>query len=109
MKLTSLAIGCLALALCGLAAPAQENSPTMKQKAHRIALAVHGGAGTIERSKMTAEREQEYRAGIEHALRAGREILDRGGSSLEPNRTTMPSALSNRSSYGPRPDSSAAP
>lgn len=83
MKLTSLAIGCLALALCGLAAPAQENSPTMKQKAHRIALAVHGGAGTIERSKMTAEREQEYRAGIEHALRAGREILDRGGSSLD--------------------------
>ncbi|MGB8804400.1 MAG: isoaspartyl peptidase/L-asparaginase [Chthoniobacterales bacterium] len=55
----------------------------MKQKAHRIALAVHGGAGTIERSKMTAEREQEYRAGIEHALRAGREILDRGGSSLD--------------------------
>jgi len=55
----------------------------MKQKAHRIALAIHGGAGAIERSKMTAEREQEYRAGIEHALRAGREILDRGGSSLD--------------------------
>src|SRR5437588_2307361 len=49
----------------------------------RIALAVHGGAGTIERSKMTAEREQEYRSGIEHALRAGRDILDRGGSSLD--------------------------
>ena len=48
----------------------------MKQTARpaRIALAVHGGAGTIERSKMTAEREQEYRAGIEHALRAGRDI-----------------------------------
>src|SRR5947207_4018547 len=83
MKLTSLAIGCLALALCGLAAPVQENSPTMKKNALRIALAIHGGAGTIERSKMTAEREQEYRAGIEHALRAGREILDRGGSSLD--------------------------
>src|SRR5205814_1144308 len=83
MKLTSLAIGCLALAHCGLAAPVQENSPTMKQNALRIALAIHGGAGTIERSKMTAEREQEYRAGIEHALRAGREILDRGGSSLD--------------------------
>src|SRR5207248_10796591 len=49
----------------------------------QIALAVHGGAGTIERSKMTAEGEQEYRAGIEHALRAGREILNRGGSSLD--------------------------
>jgi len=83
MKLTSLAIGCLALALCGLAAPAQENSPRMKQNTHRIALAVHGGAGTIERSKMTPEREREYRAGIDNALRAGREILDRGGSSLD--------------------------
>jgi len=85
VKLTSLAIDYLALALCGLAAPAQENSPTMKQTARpaRINLAVHGGAGTIERSKMTLEREQEYRGGIARALRAGREILDRGGSSLD--------------------------
>jgi L-asparaginase / beta-aspartyl-peptidase len=85
MKLTSLAIGYLGFALCGLVAPAQENSPTMKQNGGptQTALAVHGGAGTIERSKMTAEREQEYRAGIEHALRAGREILDHGGSSLD--------------------------
>src|SRR5689334_4509565 len=82
MRLTSLAIACLAFTPCGMAAPAQENSSTMKQNAHRIALAVHGGAGTIERSKMTLEREKEYRAGIEHALRAGGEILDRGGSSL---------------------------
>ena len=83
MKLTSLALGCLALALCRLTAPAQENSPTMKQDAHRIALAVHGGAGTIERDQMTPEREREYRAGIENALRAGREILERDGSSLD--------------------------
>ena len=57
----------------------------MKQTARpaRIALAVHGGAGTIERSKMTAEREQGYLSGIERALRAGRDILDRGGSSLD--------------------------
>src|SRR5438552_13556195 len=83
MKLTSLAIGCLTFALCGLAAPAKENSPTMKQNTHRIALAVHGGAGTIERSQMTPQREREYRAGIESALRAGREILGRGGLSLD--------------------------
>src|SRR5438067_6683638 len=55
----------------------------MKQNTNRIALAVHGGAGIIERSKMTPEREREYRAGIKNALRAGREILDRGGSSLD--------------------------
>src|SRR5580765_3863710 len=32
---------------------------------------------------MTPEKEQEYRAGIENALRAGREILQSGGSSLD--------------------------
>src|SRR5213079_3461737 len=72
-----------AVALWRVAVSAQDNSPTMKQNTNRIALAVHGGAGTIERSKMTPEREREYRAGIENALRAGREILDRGGSSLD--------------------------
>ncbi len=46
-------------------------------------LVIHGGAGTIERSKMTPEREREYRSGIERALAAGYEILKRGGSSLD--------------------------
>jgi beta-aspartyl-peptidase (threonine type) len=49
----------------------------------KIGLAIHGGAGTIERSKMTPEREREYRAGLERALTAGYEILKRGGSSLD--------------------------
>jgi L-asparaginase / beta-aspartyl-peptidase len=48
-----------------------------------IALAVHGGAGTIERSSMTPEREKEYRAGIENALRTGQKILRAGGSALD--------------------------
>ena len=46
-------------------------------------LVTHGGAGTIERSKMTPERERQYRAGIERGLSAGYEILKRGGSSLD--------------------------
>jgi L-asparaginase / beta-aspartyl-peptidase len=49
----------------------------------RIALAVHGGAGTIERSKMTSDREHEFRAGIENALRAASDILKKGGASLD--------------------------
>jgi len=55
--------------------------PNMQQS--KIGLVVHGGAGTIERSKMTPEREREYRAGVERALSAGYEILKRGGSSLD--------------------------
>ena len=49
----------------------------------KLGLAVHGGAGTIERSKMTPEKEREYRAALERALKAGYEILRRRGSSLD--------------------------
>jgi len=58
-----------------------ENNPNMERK--KIGLAIHGGAGTIERSTMTPEIEREYRAGLERALTAGYEILKRGGSSLD--------------------------
>jgi L-asparaginase / beta-aspartyl-peptidase len=50
---------------------------------NKIALAIHGGAGTILRSAMTPELEAEYRSGLQTALRAGWEILDRGGSSMD--------------------------
>lgn len=49
----------------------------------RIQLVVHGGAGTMDRNQMTPEREREYRAGIENALRSGSEILRNGGSALD--------------------------
>jgi len=49
----------------------------------KIGLAVHGGAGTIERGDMTPEKEREYRAGLERALAAGYQILKQGGSSLD--------------------------
>jgi len=58
-----------------------ENQPNMEVK--KIGFAVHGGAGTIDRSKMTPEKEHEYRAGLERALTVGDEILKRGGSSLD--------------------------
>jgi beta-aspartyl-peptidase (threonine type) len=58
-----------------------ENQPNMLTK--KIGLAIHGGAGTIERSKMSPQKERDYRAGLERALTAGYEILKRGGSSLD--------------------------
>jgi len=48
----------------------------------KSALAIHGGAGTILRSKMTSELENEYRHGLQTALAAGWRILDGGGTSL---------------------------
>jgi beta-aspartyl-peptidase (threonine type) len=50
---------------------------------NKIALAIHGGAGTILRSAMTPELEREYRGGLENALKAGWEILSKGGSSFD--------------------------
>ncbi len=49
----------------------------------KLALAIHGGAGTILRSQMTPDLEREYRGGLEAALKIGWEILERGGSSLD--------------------------
>src|SRR5437899_10730425 len=58
-----------------------DDLPNMQTK--DFGLVTHGGAGTIERSKMTPEREREYRAGIERGLSAGYEILQGGGTNLE--------------------------
>ena len=46
-------------------------------------MAVHGGAGTIVRSRMTSEREAAYHAGLRRSLDAGRTILAGGGSALD--------------------------
>jgi L-asparaginase / beta-aspartyl-peptidase len=48
-----------------------------------IAIVIHGGAGVIERSRMTPEHEASYRAGLAAALDAGYAVLERGGSSLD--------------------------
>ena len=58
-----------------------DDQPNMERR--KFGLVVHGGAGTIERSEMTPQREREYRAGLERALTAGYEILKRSGSSLD--------------------------
>lgn len=50
---------------------------------NKIIIAVHGGAGTILRSQMTAEKEAIYRKGLTDALNAGYKILEQNGSSLD--------------------------
>jgi beta-aspartyl-peptidase (threonine type) len=46
-------------------------------------IALHGGAGTLPRSEMTAEQEAAYRSGLERALSAGHSVLEGGGASLD--------------------------
>jgi L-asparaginase / beta-aspartyl-peptidase len=50
---------------------------------NRISLAVHGGAGTIQKSQLTPIREKAYRQGLERAIQAGHAILATGGSAME--------------------------
>lgn len=51
--------------------------------AGRWTLAVHGGAGAIERARLTPEREAACRATLEASLRAGAGVLGSGGSALD--------------------------
>ncbi len=47
------------------------------------AIVLHGGAGVIQRSSMTPERDKEYRAGLEEAVRAAAAVLDANGPAVD--------------------------
>lgn len=49
----------------------------------RTALVIHGGAGVIERSALSAQDEREIRASLNRALDAGNAVLAKGGSALD--------------------------
>ncbi|MGU7783287.1 isoaspartyl peptidase/L-asparaginase family protein [Burkholderia sp. PU8-34] len=46
-------------------------------------LAIHGGAGTLQRGVMTLEQEAAHCAALEDALAAGHEVLKAGGSGVD--------------------------
>ncbi len=48
-----------------------------------IALAIHGGAGTLKPDQIDAEREAGIRAALDTALTAGHEVLESGGAALD--------------------------
>ncbi len=50
---------------------------------NQYAIAIHGGAGTILRSTMTAEKEANYKKGLEDAIYSGESILKNGGTSID--------------------------
>lgn len=77
--LTSVALG-LALSGCGQngQAGAQDTSDDIP-----VAIAIHGGAGTITRENMSAEREAQFTAALKEATAAGYEVLEAGGDSMD--------------------------
>jgi len=83
MNRRSLCIACLAVLAAG---PAAAGS---RANADRWVLAIHGGAGVINRGDLTPEREAAYRAGLGAALEAGSKVLRGGGSSLDAVEATL--------------------
>lgn len=48
-----------------------------------LAIVIHGGAGTINKSQMTEAQEQAYHATLKHAVDTGYAVLEKGGSSVD--------------------------
>lgn len=49
----------------------------------KFGIAIHGGAGTIDRAEMTPEKENAYKEGLKTALEAGHNALSEGKTALD--------------------------
>ena len=49
----------------------------------KFTIAVHGGAGTLLKGKMTPEKEKAYKNALESSLMAGYSILEGGGTAMD--------------------------
>ena len=77
MRTLTTMIALLAAALrLGPAAMAQDQEK-------KWSLAIHGGAGVVERYSLTPEKDAAYRQALQAALDAGAAVLKAGGSSLD--------------------------
>lgn len=55
----------------------------LQKHSESFGIVIHGGAGTILKKNMTPEREAEYKAKLEEAIKVGHTILENGGTSME--------------------------
>lgn len=77
MRFLSVLIGAM---LMTTAAQAQQADAGER---HAWRLVIHGGAGVIERSRLTPEQDREIRAALDRALAAGQDVLTAGGAALD--------------------------
>lgn len=61
----------------------------LKKSSQNFGIVLHGGSGSMEKGKMSAELEAEYTAKLSEAIKTGYEILENGGSSLEAIEKTL--------------------
>ena len=79
MRAATLTLVCALLGVFTMTPRADDSTPGTP----RVAIAIHGGSGTIEKGEFSAETEAEIRATLGQAVRAGHEILAQGGTSLD--------------------------
>lgn len=58
-------------------------SVSAQSKQDKVVLVIHGGAGTILKKYMTAEKEKAYREALTESLKKGFEVIKKGGESEE--------------------------
>src|SRR5690554_1742835 len=71
----------VSMVMLGLVACAEESNQLDTEQP--IAIAIHGGAGTITRENMSPEREELFRQALTYATEAGYSVLEDGGSSVD--------------------------
>ena len=74
-------LGAVAILSLGSAALAQPDKSDSDDA--RWSIAIHGGAGTINRDKITPEQDATIRAALGEALAAGSKILKDGGKAID--------------------------
>ena len=62
---------------------------TQSKTSRHWAIVVHGGAGEIDRAKLGADGDANYRAALAQVVEAGAKVLDSGGSSLDAVETAI--------------------
>jgi len=74
---------CLISLTLAFVAATMTPDPARSETKPGVVLAIHGGAGTVERATMTPEKSQAYHAALKLALETGYKILAAGGTSLD--------------------------
>ena len=54
-----------------------------------FSIAIHGGAGTLVKGMMTADKEVAYKSALEYALNEGYAILEKDGSAMDAVETAV--------------------
>ena len=55
----------------------------------KFSIAIHGGAGTIQKKDMTPEKERDFRNGLQQAMDAGLAVLQQGGRAVDAVKTAV--------------------